>query len=246
MKKILFLVVGFLVFTTRITAQDIDINKKTGLVKLNGEEAYYLKSTNKILFVGDFSLQNINGVELAYLKTEQIENTNDNLENIIVGMYLKYTITFTQSGNKCNFYNISAFNTRKALVKLFNKTGLIKNGLIDAEAEEKFITDNGGVYNKNNSSDLAKPKSGLISFNAEKIYENEAVIGNYTTTKNNDTITVTVYNTANELVCNAIHPFKDSVEWQITFYNNIIHKIEYNTSSPLEKLVSYLIEIRQL
>jgi hypothetical protein len=237
-----------IIFSVNLFSQSIEVNKKTGLITVENKDEFYLVSKNKFLFIGDYSLQNLNGLELAYLKVVQKENSNNGSEEFQFNMNMYYSITFTQSANQCNIYNFNGFNLRKSIAKIIYNAGLIKNNVIDAQAEEKFISERNGIFNPANetTNEIIKKGPGIIHFNAEKIYENEEFIGTFITSKSNDSINIVFYNSATNLVCQALRSSKDTTDWVITFPNQIIHTIPYNAENPLMKLVSYLIELKQL
>jgi hypothetical protein len=256
MKQILSIIFLALLFINA-NAQDIDVDKKTGLVQVDGKDAFYLKPKNKVLFSSDFSLQNMLGQELAYLKSTQGSRFNS-----ATGTYQAsqiFVVTFTQSANQCNITDFTSLSIIKSLAKTIVAANLVENNAISAASERKFVTMNNGTFFINPNAEQKKEPNIVVNVNTDqqsnhqkaaavsillkndKVYNNDELIANFKTNKTDAKTVLSIYNAKGELVCTASHPNNDNDDWDLDI-NGTQKKLLYNPTNPLEKLFTYLID----
>src|SRR4051812_27509480 len=102
MKKILLLA-ALALQTCATMAQDVDIDKKTSIVQVDGKDAFMLVPKNKQFMESDFSLQNLQQKELAYLKFTKYGNE------------MNYFMVFTKTGNQCMLTGFATIGLTKRL-----------------------------------------------------------------------------------------------------------------------------------
>lgn len=139
MKSYLLLVLCCL-FSGSILAQDVQVDRKTGLVQVDGQDAFYLvaKETGKKysrFFEKDYSLQNLDHQELAYLT---LVKTESNGGNGSVHSVPNFDIAFTKSGNRCMLNRLGMSIVRQ-LAMIIAAANLVQNGQISDEAEQQFL-----------------------------------------------------------------------------------------------------------
>lgn len=248
---ILGICVLFLAF--QVKAESVDVDKKTGLVKVDDKEAFFLVSKNASLMENDYSLQNLDHKELAYLKhqTGTRYNNNGTTSNVT-----EYLMVFTLTGNQCT---LSGFNllggTIKPLAKMIAGANLVQNGEVSEVEERKFITLHYGSFVKAAPTQPEKPIVVNASDNAPRnippadislketnIYNNSEMVGVFKHTVEGDVTTISVYNTMDALVCKATHQTDNpNADWTIVSEGRTA-TILYNPAAPLEKLFKYLVE----
>ncbi len=131
-------------------AQKIEVEKKTGLITVDGTPSFYLTSRNRILFNADYALENLQHQELAYLKYLQ-QPTYSPASGNSTETY--YAMTFSQSGNSCELHGFTSFSVIKSLGRSIAAARLIQNNVISREAERKFVMMYNGVFIQDPSDD---------------------------------------------------------------------------------------------
>jgi hypothetical protein len=253
MKIIVSLVMLFT--TANIFAQDIIVDKKTGLVKVDGKDAFYLVPTNKTFLSKDLRLENINHKELAYIRSENIQE----------GQTRQYmTFTFSATGNYCDASDYISFNTSKTLAKAIVAARLIVNDEISEDAERKFIVMHKGSFLKdpnapkpaevnvtvNNNTAAAgsgtpaapaQPADILIKEN--RIYNSSELVGSFKKSVSGTLDVISVYSKDDTKVADAKHVANDNnADWDIVLADGKKVTVLYNATTPLEKLFKYLVE----
>jgi hypothetical protein len=251
MRKIITLFVTFC-FINIVTSQNVDIDKSTGLVKVDDKECFYLIKTNKTFLTTDFSLQNLNKEELAYLKSTDVNTLTWNERGNYKGMFLR--MTFIATTNTVNVFP-DAFDGIKQLAKRLAKAKLVVDNQIDPKAERMFVVSNNGKIFKepvpmqviiNNATPSAAAVSANISVKGNNIYNNDELVGSFkksvdSLTKN---ITVNIYNKDGSKVILAKRQGNIAdADWDVVVIaTNKTNQVLYNENNPLEKLFKYLIE----
>jgi hypothetical protein len=143
MKALLF---SFLLLFSAITssfAQKVTFDKKTGLISVNGAPSFYLIGRQRAVFQADFSLENLQHRELAYLKVLQ-----QRIFSPIYGFTTEtfYVMNFTESGNYCEIHGLPGFSMFKALGREIVAARLVQGDRILPQAEQHFIRVNGGRF----------------------------------------------------------------------------------------------------
>ena len=139
---ITFILLGILSFNA--VAQEIKYDKKTGLVLVNGKEAFYFTSVGNV-FDPAYKLEDLNHKELAFFKTFKTGEEYSSNAGGMVGVYV-YRVTFSNSLNTCDVKQFAS----KIILKDIVNYGLVKNGEIDSSAEERYVLGNGGQLQRNN------------------------------------------------------------------------------------------------
>lgn len=254
MKCLLLLHVALLSATVAI-AQDLDIDKKTGLVSVDGKEAFYLTAKNKVLWQADYSLENLSHEELAYLKAEKSREWNS-----ASGSYQDatwYSVTFSKSGNYCELRNYTSLNIRKSLAKDIAAARLVVNGNVSPEAEQKFVVMHNGTFLK--SQNAAPPvvvnvnsapspaasgaKAASIALSGEKIYNNDVLVGTFRTAASAGVTTVSVYGASDDKIATARHTDASEDDWEVALATDgKSMQLRYYKETPLLKLFKALAE----
>jgi hypothetical protein len=239
-------------------AEDIDVDKKTGLVKINGKETFFLTSKNSSMMgASDYALENLDHKELAYLKKDEVRGWRNGRET----SELIYIMVFTKSGNQCTLSGFSIlFGVMKPLAKQIAGANLVQNGEVSAEEERKFIVlHDGTFFNKPapappiqqaapttiivTEKAAAKPIApASIQLKEDKIYNNSEQVGVFKTTKDGDYDVIKIYSSSDALVCTARHQSNNNNDdWKLQLDDKAT-SILYDSTNPLEKLFKYLVE----
>jgi len=165
MKRIL-LALALLLQLAPAIAQRIDVEKKTGLISVDGTPSFYLTARNRILFTADYALENLQHQELAYLKAVQQPVYSPASGNTTETFY---TMTFSQSGNSCELHGFTSFSVIKSLGRSIAAARLIQNNQISKEAERKFVMMYNGVFLQDPSDD---PRGGGRGNSRDDQYDN--------------------------------------------------------------------------
>jgi hypothetical protein len=252
--KMIFSLVLFAAAATSF-AQDIIVDKKTGLVKVDGKDAFYLTPTNKTFLSKDLRLENINHKELAYIRTED-HAPNRPGEGL--------TFTFSATGNYCDASDYVSFNTSKTLARAIVAARLIVNDEISEEAERKFIVIHKGTFLKdpdaprpaevnvtvnnntpaaNNNASATPPQPADILVKENRIYNNSELVGSFKKSVSGPLDVISVYSKDDTKVADAKHVTNDNnADWDIILADGKKVTVLYNTTTPLEKLFKYLVE----
>ena len=234
------------------SGQNVDVDKKTGLVSVDDKDAFYLIAKSVGMMDYDYSLQNLEGKELAYLKHTTGTRYNNNGTTSSTNDYL---MVFSKTGNQCTLTGFGLITgTIKPMAKMIAAANLVQNGEISEAEERKFVVIhkgsfiNGPARNEKvivmNSGDAAPRHVAPadISLKETNIYNNSELVGVFRYAEEAGISTISVYNTSDALVCKATHP-KDNpnADWTIVSDGKTA-TILYNTAAPLEKLFKYLVE----
>lgn len=252
MKKFLTLFVVFCLANT-LFAQDVDIDKSTGLVKVDGKESFYLLKTNKTFLTTDFSLQNLNKEELAYLKSVEVNTLPWDERGNHQGLFLR--MTFVATTNTVNIFP-DAFDGIKQLAKRIAKAKLVVDNQIDPKAERLFVVSNNGKIFKEpvtapvqvviNNSAPAATVAAKVSIKGSNIYNNDELVGTFkkSTDSVTNNLTLSVYNKdgVKTVIAKRQGNVKDA-DWEIVVVaTNKTNQVLYSDENPFEKLFKYLIE----
>jgi len=244
MKKIVSIVVALVCAALPILAQDVDVDKSTGMVTVDGKETFFLTPKNKQLIESDYSLENLQHKELAYLK--RVKWGND----------VAYNMVFTVSGNQCNITGFGTFGTTKHLAKKIAGASLVQNNEVSEQEERKFIILHHGTFVKDPAVVQAPPTQRMpvaqpdtrnippadISIKENKIYNNSEMVGIFKRASENSKTVISVYNANDAMICKATHPDgNDNADWDLVLEGKTVTLL-YNAEKPLEKLCKYLAE----
>jgi penicillin-binding protein-related factor A (putative recombinase) len=214
------------------------------MVQVNGKDAFYLTAKNKQFMESDYSLENLQHQELAYLK--QVKYGSD----------INYYMVFTNSGNQCTLTGFGSFGNIKNLAKKIAAANLVQNNAISETEERKFIILNNGSFIKDqqpynppaekvivvNNEKQHSSQPADITMKENKIYNNSEMVGIYKRATEGGITTISVYNSNDALVCKASHPDNnDNADWSLVLDGKTVTLL-YNPQTPLEKLFKYLAE----
>jgi hypothetical protein len=251
MKSILSVLILSAAFVLPAHGQKVEVDKHTGLVKVDGKESFYLTEKNKSIMQSDFALENLDHKELAYLKNEdEVEYTSGGKKTST-----RFLMVFTESGNQCY---LTGFNLITGYIKPIAKriagANLVQDGAVSDMEERKFIVLHNGTFVKEaapqqaertivvNNTRPANNTPAAISLRENKIYNNSELVGVFKRLVENGISTLSVYNSNDVLVCSATHEDgNENADWHIQYDGNTA-TILFNTAAPLEKLFAYLVE----
>lgn len=251
MKSILSALILCMAFVFQTYGQKVEVDKHTGLVKVDGQASFYLTEKNKSIMQNDFALENLEHKELAYLKYEdEVRYTSGGKRTST-----RFLMVFTESGNQCY---LSGFNIITGYIKPIAKSiagaNLVQNGAISDMEERKFIVLHNGTFVKEaapvqaertivvNNAQPVNNVPAAISLKENKIYNHSELVGVFKRIAENGISTISVYNSNDVLVCTATHEDgNDNADWHIQYDGNTA-AILFNTAAPLEKLFAYLAE----
>lgn len=250
-----FILMGL--WASNVLAQNIEYDKKTGLVMVDGKAAFYFTLVGKAIDP-DFKLENLDHKELAFYKSMQIGEKYNTFSGKMQGVYV-YRVTFSNSLNTCDV----EMNMTKFIVKDIVNYSLVKNGEIDPSAEERYVLGNGGQLQRNNepskvvvnvgSQEVAAPTKAPnplddisfedISIENDQIYKKGKLTGSYKINTTDGTTTVTVYDAADNKVALASHIDNSDNDWNATIMEtNQKMEIRYYTQAVLNRLFFSLIQ----
>lgn len=241
MKRILLLAAMILVPQMMVLAQDVDINKETNMVLVDGKDAFFLTPKNKQFLESDYSLENLQHKELAYLKLQKYGNN------------ISYYMVFTKSGNQCTLTGFGTFGTLKHIAKMIAGANLVQDNIVSETEERKFVILHGGTFIQSTVAAppterviVQEPKHSAqpadIGIKGDKIYNNSEMVGVFRQASAAGLTTVSVYNANDAMVCKATHKDgNDNADWDLVLDGKAITLL-YNPASPLEKLFKYLAE----
>lgn len=249
MKKLVSLL-AICLFALTSFSQTIEVDKTSGLVKVDGAESFYLIKKNKTWLSFDISIQNLAKEELAYLENKDVTTLTPAERGNNYGTY--YRFTFSETANTLIYFP-NHFNL-KSIAKELVTAHLIKENKIDPKAEKAFVVSHNGTIFKDPNSDRVNivvnnpaptTANASITLKGNNIYNNSELIGTYKkATDTSGITTLSLYKKDQSKVASAKHNDKDPNEdWTvITSSDNRTIQVLYNPSSPIEMLVKFLSE----
>ena len=244
----------FLFSAGRSFAQKVEVDKQSGLVTVNGTEAFYLEPKSINFMNNDYSLQNLEHKELAYLKYTPVERYRSNGTTSNDDEYL---MVFTQTGNQCTLTGFGMImGTIKPMAKKIAAANLVQNGEVSSIEERKFITlHKGSFVNTPVPAQTAKlptvisnnegPKNiapADISLKNSSIYNHSELVGVFKRVEEEGNTVITIYNPTDALIARATHPTaNENADWSVS-WDGHTSTILFNPDAPLEKLFKYLVE----
>jgi hypothetical protein len=250
--KIVCFILMAIVFNANVMAQTVEVDKNTGLVKVDGVDNFYLIKKNKILMSYDLSLQNLQNVELAYFLYKNPEELT--YEERVRNQGSAFKITFIETGNTAIVFP-DAFAGVKAIAKMIVNGNWIKEGKIEPKAERTFVVShNGKLYKDPNTAPInvvvnnaatGNKVSADIEVKGNNIYNSGELVGTFKkNTDENNLTTVSIYNKDETKIATATHKDNDAAaDWNVILLaDNKSTQILYNSATPLEKLFKYFVE----
>ena len=242
-------------FSIAVFAQEVDVDKSTGLVKVNGIDSFYAIKKNKAMFSFDISIQNKNKEELAFLKYFDVNTLSWEERGTRSGLY--YRLTFSKTSNTVNVF--PGMSTLKWVAKMVVTNKLIVNNEIEPAAERLFVVSNkGNLFQDPNPAPInviinnpaatnttaTKTPAAEILIKGFNIYNNSELIGTFKKNVSADSVQfINVYKKDDNKVCTATHSLKlPDADWDIRFTDDKLITLLYNPSQPLERLFKFLVE----
>ena len=245
MKRIVLLA-ALVLQTGVMMAQDVEVDKKTNIVQVDGKDAFMLVPKNKQFIESDYSLQNLQQKELAYLKLTKYGNQ------------VNYFMVFTKTGNQCTLTGFGTVGVIKHMSKIIAGANLVQGDAVSEEEERKFVILHNGSFVKDQNTPAAAAQEKVIpvattdkhtgagpadiSIKEGKIYNNSEMVGVFKQSSDNGLTVINVYNNNDAMVCKATHLDGDNnADWNLILDGKAVTLL-YNPATPLEKLFKYLAE----
>lgn len=170
------LVLGLLILMNfTMNAQDMDYDKKTGIVTAGGVEQFKMEEIKSPTFYGmdDIFIKNTAGKELMFLKMDEYNDPQRVSSSNTNGREIYIQINFL---NDATTAEVNYYVRNKKIAELIYDAKLIVNGEIDPEAQKKFIMVHGNRFTKrrneisnnnkviiidNSNNQPAAPRNGL-------------------------------------------------------------------------------------
>lgn len=258
--KFLKLCTLLLIVALSASAQKVEVDKKTGLVTVDGQPSFHLVAKKKVLWQSDYALENLDGKELAYLKAEEGEKWNNATRSYEKSTF--YGITFTQSGNYCQIRDYNSLSVIKSLAKEIAAARLVQNGAISPEAEQKFVVMHKGqflldpnatpavVVNVGNGqqpvaaepTDKRSSAPANISVSGDNIYNNDELIGNFRSKSEGGFMVLDIYSRDDSKVATARHKENSIDDWEVILSNGSKISLRYYANDGEQRLLKYLVE----
>lgn len=252
--KIARLLALFLFFAATAWAQKVEVDKKSGLVTVDGQASFYLIPKKKVLWQSDYALENLDHRELAYLKVEQAEKWNNTTRQYESASY--YGITFSQSGNYCQIRDFNSLSVVKSLAKEIAAARLVQNGDISPEAEQKFVVMHNGTFLRDpNAAPAVVVNVGAsqpaatgsippanISLSGEKIYNHDELIGSIRVKNDQGFTIVDIYNRTDAKVATARHKENSDEDWEVQLATGNPVSLRYYSQDSAQRLLKFLVE----
>jgi hypothetical protein len=236
---LLTIMIFFLGFTA--FCQDFEIDKKSGLVTVDGKDMFYMVSKKHDLFTKDFSLQDLKNNELVFFTYTSVDKPRHYYDQE-KEKDVFYRAVFTKSGSTCNIPFEGAFGSMKSLVKKVVAANLVTKNGISQEEERKFVTMYGGYFR----SSAPEYKAAAIVLDGTKIFNGKNLIGSFKKIEAGQQTVITVYSTSGLVVCNASYSkTANGGDWLINV-NGQEKSFLYDSTAPFEKLFAYLADAKLL
>ena len=134
--KALVFILFYLLFSISVSAQKMKYDKETNIITVDGVSYAKMERSNASVagLNNNFSIQNLKGKELMYIKLDTRKKYNRYGE--VVEENVGYEIIFIDSGRSVWKRNTMG---AKGAMKLVVKNKLIKDNDIDPEAERSFL-----------------------------------------------------------------------------------------------------------
>lgn len=147
-----------LIFVLRISsltfAQEVEFNKKTNVVSINGVESFIIEDAN---FDSESIVKDLSGKKLAIFAADSYsdpsEVTSGNPQGIVTFMSVVF---LTETIDKCEVPS-EGIGLRKNLAKHLVENEIIKDGQLNPDAIKRYVAIYGSEY-----SDRRKSINGII------------------------------------------------------------------------------------
>ncbi|MEJ7610167.1 MAG: hypothetical protein WKF88_03200 [Ferruginibacter sp.] len=248
MKRII-MICSSIFFVNSVNSQNIEIEKKSGLVKVDGKESFYLIKVNKSIVNFDLSLQNLEKKQLAFFATRSVDEIPYNLRPPNAGAY--FLVTFSETGNTANVFPES-MGSVKDYARQIVQARLINESKIDMKAERAFVVSHNGnifkesesvniIINNNSANNNYSSKSDIL-IKENNIYNSQQLIGSFKKSTNDAITTANIYNKSGVKIAAASHTNKNmDSDWTVVVGSNT-YQLLYNETTPIENLIKFLIE----
>jgi len=193
----------------------------------------------------NFSIQNLEGEELVYMKYTTREKWNKEYQQYESKIY--YDIIFPKSGAKASVMKGFGLG-EKGAIKLLVINDLIKGNEIDPLAEARYINLNNGSYPTGEEMVSHAISISPIVIKGNAIMQDGKILGKFVERKvvldsSEELMVLTVYSEGGEKIGVAELPVIDPIEWNVqTFADGKITGLLYESPKEKEKLFEWLIE----
>jgi hypothetical protein len=149
MKKILTAILLLTAISTFAQKEkvDVDFDKKTGIVTINDVPAFKAIGEKSSFAPGmkDWTIQNLEGKPLFILVYSWFQDYHSVSKSNPSGNVSYYEVKFLDNQkSNCEISN----NFFKSILALIYRNGLIKDGKLDSEAVDLFVTKNGNKFSE--------------------------------------------------------------------------------------------------
>lgn len=146
MKKLIVLIVLFLGFFNSFSQEkaEFEFDKKTNTALENGKAIYTVEKTGGF-GSGEFSVKNIEGKELIYIRFSKFKDEKEIKSSNPEGNVSFSEFVFSNSSSTAE---MSTLLSSKNFAKIIYENKLIVNGQLDPSAEERFIKIKGNDFSK--------------------------------------------------------------------------------------------------
>ncbi|RYY88573.1 MAG: hypothetical protein EOO15_08560 [Chitinophagaceae bacterium] len=250
MNRLLFILV--LMISTALHAQNVDVDKKTGIVKVDGKEAFIIETIGKGGAKG-YSVQNLAKKEFVFVQNEVVgQSYNQSSRRMQDDVKMRFT--FTATGNSCLVSSpILSFSYYKIIATVVARGRLLENESVSLESERRFVVSNGGQYRPVEQPVVVQVSApapataavaASIQVKGNRIYNHDEAIGSFKQSTDGGFEVIQVYSSSDQKVAVARHAQgKPDEDWSITLSaDNRNVSVLYNTATPLERLFQYLTE----
>jgi hypothetical protein len=240
-----------LLFSITVCAQEIDVNRKTGLVTVNGKEYCYIQPASKGA-VKQFNVQNLQHQDLIFISENEGRQYDRETQSFVGD---DYRIVFLGTHNWCTAKSDGiGFNNFQKIARLLVKEQLLQDNAVLPESERLFIRKNHGIFATRiepatrpvRPSSATTPKdTSNASFvyvdmlDGDKFLRNGKVVGTYSRAATTPE-TIHFYSADDVKVATAVR--RDD-EWELS--TNTDGKkvtLRYYSTGTIDRLFGYLLQ----
>jgi hypothetical protein len=251
MKPTTFIAFFLLLFSVTTYAQKIDVDRKSGLVTVDGDAYCYITPTTKS-FVRQFLVQNLQHQDLIFVSENEARRYNRETQTFEGD---DYRVVFLSTHNWCTAKSVGAgFNNYQKIARLLVKEHLLQDNAVLPESERLFIRANHGVFATRIEPATQPARSAPIAaagdtskgayayidmLNGDKFLRNGKVVGSFSRSGSTPE-TLHFYGANDVKVATAV---RSGDEWELTTLSDKQTVIlRYNSTTPIDKLFGYLLE----
>ncbi|TCJ14484.1 hypothetical protein EPD60_10880 [Flaviaesturariibacter flavus] len=249
MKRTFFLSL-LLLAANLLRAQDIDVDRKTGLVTLNGREFCYIVPTSKGQ-VKQFNVQNLQHRDLIFVSENEGKRYNPQTQTYEGD---DYRVVFLDTRNWCTTMGRGlGHNNYHKIARMLVAERLLQDGAVVPESERLFVRKNHGVFNTRiepaesvgkAGTGIEAPAAGQVRIAGDKAYLGDRVIGSFRGNRTESTgeEAYTIYGPDDVQVATILRA-DQKADWRITIpAENKSYMLRYYPDRAVERLFQSLVE----